>query len=498
VVEYLKEYRLGTDEEREKRFNDFRIYLLSTCYLKIRRRLYNGTSKKLRQILLSITGPVLDKIREGFPKPKASKPSDVLLCAAVCSFEGDEIQDKVRVLRGQHYNPSTEGPSLFEVITTIFEDHSDAHSGAQTPPPPRLLYTSHTCVDFHYLLLLALNNYTTAIDGFNSTERPKSSYRDLILYSNLLWRLANSSILKSHLSFIQDLLRSHLGGGMEPKVKDGKNLGGDSSGDGGVEDGLDTEMEAIENDTKHQTEPGLMVQRWINLLVSHLQALKMLSKFSSLHPAAEVQITQVAVKRTTFDTPQDWTAVLERTVKDQAGPLETQLPELEARILENIEAVHKTTTGRKGIYAYFQGKNIVGSAGQVHCEAGLAAYLNPGAPCLAQETAPAHVLAVSKLCCPLCWDLLGVYRDDRFGVRGHHSALSAVELPGSISLAPAKHLLSLLRGRLYEKLRVVLVKTRKHRRNDSAQSIGSVASDDSNPSDTATVAKARKLDIRYP
>jgi hypothetical protein len=41
-------------------------------------------------------------------------------------------------------------------------------------------------------------------------------------------------------------------------------------------------------------------------------------------------------------------------------------------------------------------------------------------------------LSVSKLCCPVCWDLLEILRDgqmDTLQVQGHHSVLYDVELP---------------------------------------------------------------------
>jgi len=38
---------------------------------------------------------------------------------------------------------------------------------------------------------------------------------------------------------------------------------------------------------------------------------------------------------------------------------------------------------------------------------------------------------VSKLCCPICWDLLAILRGhtSEFEVQGHHSTLYTVELP---------------------------------------------------------------------
>lgn len=43
-------------------------------------------------------------------------------------------------------------------------------------------------------------------------------------------------------------------------------------------------------------------------------------------------------------------------------------------------------------------------------------------------------IAVSKLCCPVCWEGLKIFRDDElrgdvFNVRGRHSSLYLMELP---------------------------------------------------------------------
>jgi hypothetical protein len=59
-----------------------------------------------------------------------------------------------------------------------------------------------------------------------------------------------------------------------------------------------------------------------------------------------------------------------------------------------------------------------------------------------------------------------------------------VELPGWISLDMAKALLVMLRGKLYDELhRLSPEGDSKHHRNFSVQSLGSVASDDSNLDD---------------
>lgn len=50
------------------------------------------------------------------------------------------------------------------------------------------------------------------------------------------------------------------------------------------------------------------------------------------------------------------------------------------------------------------------------------------------QQAEGSVIAVSKLCCPVCWEALQIFRrnmpgDDAYNVRGRHSSLHLTELP---------------------------------------------------------------------
>jgi hypothetical protein len=40
-----------------------------------------------------------------------------------------------------------------------------------------------------------------------------------------------------------------------------------------------------------------------------------------------------------------------------------------------------------------------------------------------------HVITVSKRLCPICWESLGIFDEENFGVCSHHSVPYAVELP---------------------------------------------------------------------
>jgi len=62
----------------------------------------------------------------------------------------------------------------------------------------------------------------------------------------------------------------------------------------------------------------------------------------------------------------------------------------------------------------------------VHCEATLAAYSK-----LRHATVHPCSISVSRLCCPVCWELMRVLRkdSDNFQVCGHHNRLMLLDLP---------------------------------------------------------------------
>jgi hypothetical protein len=402
VQQYLKEHRLGTnpdpnsdatnstvDKYRQTQFERFSIYLISTCYRKTRRRLSKGLSKKLLYLLSSIKGPQLEKFMKTSNFTPSPAAGNLRLCQVVFSEQKViDLQGKVQALKDKDSDPPSakgtkameqelkndpppaKGTDLFQAISTAFTSHqqSSQQSSQQSNHP---LYTEKTLVDFHYLLVIVLRQYENTINQFHNMKDSRTEVQlNLNVYSQLLWSLSTSPILRTHLLFITQLMNQGLmRGGMDPKAKDGEDTGGGSYDD---DDDEDAEMEAIEKCKHHKVDSGLMVQCWISLLVSPLQALKILSRFSCLHHG-EVEIRHVSVKSTRFDTLQDWTRVLERTLRDTV--LATPLDELERLIIEKIREVKASGPGCKGIYHYFEGKNIVNVGGQVHCEAGLAAWL---------------------------------------------------------------------------------------------------------------------------
>jgi hypothetical protein len=155
-----------------------------------------------------------------------------------------------------------------------------------------------------------------------------------------------------------------------------EGLGGHETGEdeSSEETGLKEEMDTLEYHSGHRKDPTLMIQRWMCLLVSHLQSLHILSSFAASRPG-EIRVQHVAVKRATHKTPQDWTAVLKRALPHSLPEGDTGFSEMEKIILGQINKVN-ATPGRHGIFSYFKGEFIIRLAGHIHCEAALAAVLH--------------------------------------------------------------------------------------------------------------------------
>jgi hypothetical protein len=383
----------------------FGTYLISTCYPKIHRRLLHPLSIKLISIFSSIERQRLTDILDevSFPISMRSKSSNLLLCRVIHSaLDTHDLRGMIRESKGGDQEHS----AFFQSVTETYElFQKGTNESSQFP----LLYRKDTFEDFHYFVLLALTKYRSAISTFydkikagclNTTDR-----LDLTVYSFLLWRLAHSSILCQHLIFLratslipQDAVFNHL----VPKDSSQNSISGDGSesdvsegyvseeyvSDGDVSDGyiregseesseetgLQEEMDTLEYHSGHRKDPTLMIQRWMCLLVSHLQSLHILSSFAASRPG-EICVQHVAVKRATHKTPQDWTAVLKRALPHSLPEGDTGFSEMAKIILGQINKVN-ATPGRHGIFSYFKGEFIIRLAGHVHCEAALAAVLH--------------------------------------------------------------------------------------------------------------------------
>jgi hypothetical protein len=85
---------------------------------------------------------------------------------------------------------------------------------------------------------------------------------------------------------------------------------------------------------------------------------------------------------------------------------------------------------------------------------------------------------VSKLCCPVCWELLKVLRgkERKYLVRGHHDCLYDVDFPDWLENDVAKDMVSPFRRALSIEIATALNVSSEKRRRMSNESIMSVSS----------------------
>jgi hypothetical protein len=99
------------------------------------------------------------------------------------------------------------------------------------------------------------------------------------------------------------------------------------------------------------------------------------------------------------------------------------------------------------------------------------------------------MIVVSKLCCPVCWQLMEILRGDSedFRVRGRHTTMFPVGLPSWLPIDVLQQMVDRFKKFLLDELVTMvqsserLASTRRHNRNPSQQSESglSVASDES-------------------
>ncbi|KIM72908.1 hypothetical protein PILCRDRAFT_736132 [Piloderma croceum F 1598] len=125
----------------------------------------------------------------------------------------------------------------------------------------------------------------------------------------------------------------------------------------------------------------------------------------------------------------------------------------------------------------------------VHCEAVLAALAKFPSRAVGDSTLRECLqdidissIAVSKPCCPVCWELFSTLRDDNspdFCVGGHHQTLFQVELPSWLPLKVVETLTHKFEGYLLSQITILMKSHGRHAINPSGQSAHDFSSDSS-------------------
>ena len=106
-------------------------------------------------------------------------------------------------------------------------------------------------------------------------------------------------------------------------------------------------------------------------------------------------------------------------------------------------------------------------------------------------------ISVSKLCCPVCWELLKILRNDDstdFHVDGHHETLFQVELPEWLPLEIVVKLTARFEKILLEQIKTLVRDHKRHTIHPSGQSGDGLSSDYSDGEDDAADTIGYSLD----
>src|ERR1700679_1615365 len=98
------------------------------------------------------------------------------------------------------------------------------------------------------------------------------------------------------------------------------------------------------------------------------------------------------------------------------------------------------------------------------------------------QLASGEVIGVSKICCPVCWELIQalIRKRKQIRIRGRHSSLYLVELPPGLPYEITSHLLKRFKGfaktEVKKMLNTVSQSASKHRHAPSGESVAAVFS----------------------
>jgi hypothetical protein len=101
------------------------------------------------------------------------------------------------------------------------------------------------------------------------------------------------------------------------------------------------------------------------------------------------------------------------------------------------------------------------------------------------------VISVSKPCCPVCWELIKLLRNNKstnFHLDGHHKTLSQVELPAWLPVQIVEKLTARFEDILLTQIEILTPRRKRHAFNPSGQSRNDLSSDSSEGEEDASDA----------
>jgi hypothetical protein len=378
------ELKVVVAERQIDAFDSFTRYILSTCSPKLRARDKHPLSQRYFRCLCLITEEKLKSalLTNEVAVNEPTRRRDIPLCDALLASDG-VLDLLTNYMRTQFLDLPSE--FNFGTLRSAFEQLRRFDSSGETDMSKcPSIYTKDSAVEFHYLLLTVLAGYKAGLEMLGTQcdvaghedQRPyqPEDYDLTWMFTFLLWRIAHSSILRFHLTFLHatkllSLDDARLGGcfGLEPD-----NVETETADEGpGI---TDQEMSVIQlhatSTSEHQQPEGLAFLRWLHLLVSDLTALENLSLFFSHGTSShmKVHVHAIALPPTSTDKVL-WKPVIERALHSQAPLLYPHYDEIITTVVDRIkkgkEDMHKFT-----FYRHFTEQEMA-VPGSVHCEAAL-------------------------------------------------------------------------------------------------------------------------------
>lgn len=350
----------------------------------------------------------------------------------------------------------------------------------------RDIYNENTCFEFHLLVVYILSKYWGAIAELSTllkrnqkrkpaskaSETPeaqpdsaiKNAAQRLLIWIIFLRRLSSSHILGCHLEMlahngqlslpVSTLQEAYTTFFATNLTNEGwcKSLREVVSGKAPKESEELKESESDEPEWEWQEEdttnsgPDTVqktVRCWFKLQTVHFSSLDLLTTWAT-SPSQGSFTLDLDVLNFDSHPPrpmEPWKASVQRIFNE----MDSDNPQRAAMVLTQIEEYLKQDSlngkladrsGAQKLREHIVKETPLQSCSSIHCEAALASHLHTilGADANVQ-------IAVSKLCCPVCWDYLKIFHANRFYVHGRHLHLYPVELPTNTNLAALKVML---------------------------------------------------------
>jgi len=248
---------------------------------------------------------------------------------------------------------------------------------------------------------------------------------------------------------------------------------------------VDYEVEAdvqLEDEAPFEGEADMpSLFRFIKSFVIHLTAKRALERYCFMTKDQEVNISLFFVERSSLCIPTGSWAKMQDilTASFSSDPSSTSADDINTPVTKAIEILRdKTGTPSrkfgpksrrllKDLESVMQGSPILFPGG-MHCEtvlATLSKYFelslkgddNANLISTSQKLLRSGMISVSKLCCPVCWELLSMLNEEKpLKLRGHHSTIYPVELPQWLPSQIVDKMNALFQNHLRQEIEIML------------------------------------------